>query len=55
MISIPQFYANTFDIGICYFILIIVDFRYGKCIHKNKEVTGMAAEKETGKTAFVCL
>ena len=39
-INIPKFYANTFDIGICSFILMIVDFRYDKCIHKNKELTG---------------
>ena len=31
-ISIPKYYANAFDIGICYFSLIIVDFRYDKCI-----------------------
>ena len=34
-ISIHKYYANTFDIGICYFILIIVDFRYDKCICKR--------------------
>ena len=34
-INIPKYYANTFDIGICYFILIIVDFRYDKCICKR--------------------
>lgn len=36
-ISIPKNYANAFDISICYFILIIVDFSYDKCIHKNRE------------------
>lgn len=34
--TIPESYANTFNIGICYFPQMNVDFSYDKNFHKNR-------------------